>query len=281
MYTINNFKLLLSFLFLVFLVACQNSGSSNEGEGEQDDMAQFADDPEFQAKHRGPTPSSPEGIGEMIRYATPDGADAGAYALMKEGSNKFLIVIHEWWGLNDNIKSEAERYFKELGDVNVLAIDVYDGKVATDPETAGKYMQGIDMARAQAIVQGAIDQAGDDAKIATVGWCFGGGWSLRTSIMAEEKATACVIYYGMPVQTVEEIEPLQADVLGIFGAQDGWINPDVVAKFELLAKEAGKSVVTYSYNADHAFANPSNPNYVEVAAQQANELALEFIRTRL
>ncbi len=221
------------------------------------------------------------GDGEMIRFATPDGQDAGAYALMAEKSDKYLIVIHEWWGLNDNIKSEAERYYKELGDVNVMAIDIYDGKVATDVEKAGEYMQSVEQKRAEAIVQGALNKAGESAQIATIGWCFGGGWSLKASIMAGDRGAGCVMYYGMPVQSKEALQPLEADILGIFARQDGWITPEVVSDFEEMAKAAGKDIEIHQFDADHAFANPSNPNYVESAAQEANKLALNFLQSRL
>jgi len=272
---------LLLFIGLFALAAACGNAPSQEKEQESDDMAQFADDPEFQGEHPGPTEVNLAGDGEMIRFATPDGEDAGAYALMVENSNKYLIVIHEWWGLNDNIKSEAERYYKELGDVNVLAIDIYDGKVATDPETAGKYMQSVEQDRAEAIVQGALNKAGEEAEIATIGWCFGGGWSLKTSIMAGDRGTGCVMFYGMPVQSKEALQPLEADILGIFAKQDGWITPEVASNFEKLAKSAGKDIEIHQFDADHAFANPSNPNYVESAAQEANKLAVNFLKSHL
>ncbi|MEO0338025.1 MAG: dienelactone hydrolase family protein [Bacteroidota bacterium] len=244
-------------------------------------MADFADDQDFKDAHEEPRAATVEGKGETIAIPTADGTDASAYALMsKTKSNKYLLVIHEWWGLNDNIKEEAERLFGDLADVNVLALDMYDGKFATTPDDAGKLMQAVKEERAKAIIQGAIDMAGADAQFATIGWCFGGGWSLKSSILAGEQGVGCVMYYGMPVQSADEIAPLQADVLGIFAEQDGWITPEVATKFEDMAKAAGKNIEIHQYDAKHAFANPSSEAYLKDAAQDANAKALAFLKMK-
>ncbi|MCL5459668.1 dienelactone hydrolase family protein, partial [Loigolactobacillus coryniformis] len=93
-----------------------------------------------------------------------------------------------WWGLNDHIKREAENLFNDLGNVNVLALDMYDGKLATDPQTAGKYMGEFKQDRGDAIVKGALTYAGKNAKVATVGWCFGGGQSMQATLAAGKQA---------------------------------------------------------------------------------------------
>ncbi|MDX1666790.1 MAG: dienelactone hydrolase family protein, partial [Saprospiraceae bacterium] len=117
--------------------------------------------------------------------------------------------------------------------------------------------------------------------IATIGWCFGGGWSLKASIMAEDQGAACVMYYGMPVQTVEQLRPIEADILGIFAENDGHITPEVVEEFKQLAEQAGEDLELHSFEANHAFANPSSPRYKEEAARQANALALQFLKERM
>ena len=99
--------------------------------------------------------------------------------------------------------------------------------------------------------------------------------------MAGAQGAGCVIYYGMPVEDAAALAPLQADVLGIFAEEDGWITPDVVNKFEDLAKATGKQVETHQYKAAHAFANPSNPAFDAAAATEANALALSFLKERL
>ncbi len=273
-------KLILMTLAITILASC---GGNKAGEAaEEEGMAQFADEQEFKDAHDTPEGTDHVAGGEMTTFAAADGTDASAYVLMADSpSDKYLLVIHEWWGLNDHIKEEADRLFAELDNVNVMALDMYDGKVATSPDEAGKFMQAVKPERAEAIVKGAIAKAGSAAKIGTIGWCFGGGWSLKTSIMAGAQGAGCVIYYGMPVEDAAALAPLQADVLGIFAEEDGWITPDVVNKFEDLAKATGKQVETHQYKAAHAFANPSNPAFDEAAATEANALALSFLKERL
>lgn len=272
-------KRILFFAIATLLVtAC---GNKHGGE-QSDDMAQFAGDSTFKEAHDEPEDFEFQAKGQMIEYNTPDGKKASAYALMPEAeTNKYLIVIHEWWGLNDHIKQEAERLFGTLGNVHVLALDMYDGKVATTQDEAGKYMEAMSQERGKAIVQGALNYAGDNAQIGTIGWCFGGGWSLQTSIMAGDRGEACVMYYGMPVQNAKDLAPLEAPILGIFAEKDGWISPEVVKKFQDLAKATGKDLEIHSFNADHAFANPSNPNYDKEATQKARELTLNFLQKNL
>lgn len=272
-------KRILFFLSITLLItACGNK----QGNQQSDDMAQFAEDSTFKEAHDEPEDFEFQAKGEMMQYNTPDGKKASAYALMPEGeTNKYLLVIHEWWGLNDHIKREAERLYDTLDNVAVLALDMYDGKVATNQDEAGKFMQEMSEERGQSIVKGALNLAGKGAKIATIGWCFGGGWSLQASIMAGNQGEACVMYYGMPVQNAKELAPLQAPILGIFAEKDGWISPEVVKKFQDLAKATGKDLEVHQFNADHAFANPSNPNYDKEATQQARELTLKFLQEHL
>jgi carboxymethylenebutenolidase len=130
-------------------------------------------------------------------------------------------------------------------------------------------------------VNGALAYAGNKAKVATVGWCFGGGWSLKASILAGEQGAGCVIFYGMPVQKADQLVNLKAEVLGLFAEKDSWITPEVVNNFEAIMKATGKSVTTKQFDAEHAFANPSSPRYNEAAAQEANAMALKFLKEKL
>lgn len=283
------YRLLPSILFIcsLFLVSCQGSGESDSETGEAaadtSSMAEFAGDEEFQAAHETPMELDFEGRGQMIDYETPDGKNASAYALLpEEETDRYLFVIHEWWGLNEHIKAEAERLYDILdGEVAVLALDIYEGEVATNQEEASQLMESVEQARGEAIVEGAIDYAGENAQIATIGWCFGGGWSLRASIMAGEKGAGCVMYYGMPVQTQEAIQPLEADILGIFARGDDWINEEVVSNFQQLCEQTGKDLEVHWFDAKHAFANPSNPSYDQEAAEKANQLAWGFLKERI
>ncbi|MBK7870903.1 MAG: dienelactone hydrolase family protein [Saprospiraceae bacterium] len=269
--------LILLSAFLI-LAACGNK----QGGEQSGDMSEFAENSSFQAAHENPEDIVFQPKGTMIQFDTPDGKKGNAYTLTPENkTNTYLFVIQEWWGLNDHIRQEAERLFDSLGNVTVLALDMYDGKVATTQEEAGKYMQAASQVRGEAIVKGALTYVGKDAQIATIGWCFGGGWSLQASILAGDQAKACVMYYGMPVQNAKELAPLKAPVLGIFAKQDGWITPEVAKKFEDLAKATGKNVEIHQFDAAHAFANPSNPDYNEEATKGANTLALAFLKAHL
>jgi carboxymethylenebutenolidase len=221
--------------------------------------------------------------GTMIEFATEDGKMGKAYFIKAaKKSKKYLFVFHEWWGLNDYIKKEAEKYFVDLKEVNVLAIDLYDGGVATTREDAGKLMAGLNDARARAIVNGALTFAGKKAKVATLGWCMGGAWSLQTAIEGGEKVDACVMYYGFPEMNVERLKRLDSDILGIFAEKDAFINVTTVKLFEEKVAEAGKSIMVYNYVAEHAFANPSNPDFNEQAAKDAYETkVMPYLKARL
>ncbi len=247
-------------------------------------FAAFASHSDFNAAHATPRPYvhvSQEG-GKMITFKTPDGAEGRGYLLQaKEKTDNWIFVFQEWWGLNDHIKREAEKLYKDLGNVNVLALDMYDGKVTADRQEAASYMQQFKQERGNAIVKGAIAYAGPEAKIGTIGWCFGGGQSLLASLTAGNQAIACVMYYGMPVDDVETLKKLNTDVLGIFASREKYISPEVVQKFEENMKSAGKKLTVKSYDAEHAFANPSNPVYDKAATEDAYKHTLAFFRERL
>jgi carboxymethylenebutenolidase len=248
-------------------------------------FAMFASNKEFNANHSSPRKYihvSEEG-GKMIQFKCADGKDANGYVIMADKkTNNWIFVFQEWWGLNDNIKRQSEDLFKDLGNVNVIALDMYDGKLATTPEEAGKFMQEFKQERGDIIVKGALEYAGKNAKVGTIGWCFGGGQSLLASLTAGKQAAACVIYYGMPVDDVEKLKKLNSDVLNIWPTKDKWINKEMMDKFDSNMKAAGKNLTTKPYDADHAFANPSNTgNYNEAAAKDAYSNTLAFFKARL
>lgn len=239
--------------------------------------------PEFAALH--PLPRKYQVIdpkGERIQFQTPDGSTAYGYQIKsKRPSRYWILVIQEWWGMNENIIREAEGLAEELGNVNVLALDMYDGKVASTPDSAMKLVQGATKDRLENIVRGGIAHAGKEAQIFTIGWCFGGMWSLQSSLLASEQAAGCVMYYGRPENNLEKLKTLQCDVLGIFGSKDRSPSPEVVKRFEEDMRSAGKNLSLHMYEAGHGFANPSNPSYNKEATADAHSKALAFIRERL
>ena len=220
--------------------------------------------------------------GKMVTFKTEEGIDAQGYFIKsKKRSKKWLFVIQEWWGLNDNIKKEAESFAAELGDVNILALDMYDGKVANVPDSAMKLMSGAKSARLENIVKGGLAYAGNRAKIYTVGWCFGGGWSLQSTILAGKQAAGCVMYYGRPETNIDRLKTINCDVIGFFANQDKGIPPTVVDAFEKNMKEAGKTLSINRYDAGHGFANPSNPVYNKAATEDAHTKTIAFLKAHM
>lgn len=221
-------------------------------------------------------------IGKMISFKSPDGKDAYGYEIKSETpSTNYVFVFHELWGVNDYIKRESEKIFKTLGNVNVIAIDLYDRKVATSRDSAAKYMQQVKTERAEAIIKGAITYVGKNANIATIGWCFGGGWSMQASLLAGKQSKACVMYYGSPEENMEKLKSLNAPILFVWAERDKWINKEMVSKFEANMKTARKSLQIKKYDADHAFANPSNPKFNKEFADDAFMNATHFIKNNL
>ena len=239
-----------------------------------------ASTPAFASLHITPKMVDPTDlVGTMISFDAADGNKANAYFIpAKKKSNKWLIVIQEWWGLNNQIKMEADQYFKDLGDMNVIAVDMYDGKVAATPDSAMKLMRGADMNRMTAIVQGAIKHAGAKASIYSVGWCFGGMWSLQTAILAGPQAKGSVMYYGRPETNMEKLKSIQCDIIGFFGNKDQSPSPAMVNAFEQNMKDAGKNLSVNRYDAGHGFANPSNPSFNAAAKEDAYAKSIAFLK---
>ena len=247
-----------------------------------EEFSSMGSDLAFVALHEAPEPFTLklEG-GSMLTIPASDKKDARIFEVKAANpTNKYLFVFQEWWGLNDYIKLESEKLQKELGDVTVIALDLYDGKIAATPQEASQYVQSVKDKRIQTIIKAAIQHAGKDAKVATLGWCFGGGWSLQSALLLGKQAIGCVIYYGMPEKDVKKLKTLNCDVLGIFGTQDQHISPKVVAQFQKNMKAAKKNLEVHNYDAVHAFANPSNPKYDKIHADDAHAKAMAFLKTK-
>ena len=273
------------FLGLTFSASAQKMASccarptANLSASATEAFAMLAADKDFSGGHDAPLPYSYAGEGKMVEFKTPDGRTGKGFEIKSATpSNKYLFVIHEWWGLNDYIKKEAATFASEMPGVNVIAVDLYDGKVASTPEEAGKFMGEVQSERAVAILKGAQQYAGPKAQLASIGWCFGGGWSLQEALLGGKQTVGCVMYYGMPEKDVAKLKTLNTDVLGIFATQDKWINPEVVGRFKKDMAAAGKKVTIESYDADHAFANPSNPKFKQNAAAKAHNQSLVYLR---
>jgi carboxymethylenebutenolidase len=193
-----------------------------------------------------------------------------------------LVVIHEWWGLNEHIMHWTDRLAAD--GYAALAVDLYGGKVATDPDEAMKLMKAVDDKQALAILKDAVRYLGDEVhakRVGVIGWCFGGKWALETALAAPE-LDAAVVYYGHVDTDPQRLANLQAALLGIFGNKDKGIPPEQVNRFEFgLEQAGGKQYKILRYDAEHAFANPSSANYDEKSASQAWKEVRAFLKKRL
>ena len=225
--------------------------------------------------------------GEMVMYGTVDGKMIHGYLSRPAGAaargGPSIIVVHEWWGLNDNIKSVADRYAGE--GYTVLAVDLF-GKVATTPDTAMVLYQTAmkNIPAGEKNLASAISylKAQGVGKIGVVGYCFGGHWSLRTGLVGGPDVKAVVMYYGAPITDAAQLARLSAPVLGLYGGLDKGIPVDSVRAMERSMKAAGRSVSINVYaDANHAFANPSGQAYNAAAASDAWAKSLAFLKSNL
>lgn len=214
--------------------------------------------------------------GKMLHgyFATPTGAARGGPA---------LILVHEWWGLNDNIKAVADRYAGE--GYTVLAVDLF-GRVATTPDTAMVLYQAAmkDVAGGEKNLAAGIAylKAQGVGKIGSVGFCFGGHWSLRTGLVGGADIKAVTIYYGAPITDPAQLQRLKAPVLGLFGGLDKGIPVDSVRAMERVMKSEGRNVSINVYpDANHGFSNPSGQAYNAAAAADAWTKSLAFFQANL
>jgi len=200
--------------------------------------------------------------GKPVSYKSGDETVQGVlYTPAGKGPFPALIVIHEWWGLNDWVKDQASK-FADQG-YEALAIDLYRGKVATTPDMAHEIMRGVPEDRAKRDLHAAFEFLASQSnvkknRIGTVGWCMGGGYSLDVAL-DEPTLAADVINYGHLATDIDALKKINAPILGSFGAQDHGITPDDVHKFEQSLKGLGKKVDIKIYSdAGHAFENPNN-----------------------
>ncbi len=196
-----------------------------------------------------------------------------------------LIVIHEWWGLNDGVRAMADRIAAQ-GYV-VLAVDLFGREAVIDPAAARELMLGVveNPEFANENIRQAYQFLADTAqapRIGSLGWCFGGGWSLNTALLFPDELDASVIYYGQVTDNEERLAPLNVPILGLFAARDRGITVESVEGFEQALENLDKNYEIEIYaDAAHAFANPSGNNYNAKVAEQAWNRTIEFLDMHL
>ncbi len=223
---------------------------------------------------------------KQVSYKSGEEAvQAMVYTPTGKGPFPAVIVIHEWWGVNDWVKEQASKLADE--GYLALAIDLYRGKVATTAEDAHELMRGVPEDRARRDLRAAFDYLKSQKnvkplRIGSIGWCVGGGYSLDVAL-EEPRLAADVIHYGHLATDPQNLRKINAPVLGIFGAQDKGIPPEDVKKFAESMKRLGKKVEIKIYpGAGHAFENPNNTaGYRPADAADAWSRTLKFLASTL
>lgn len=226
---------------------------------------------------------------ETVEMKTGSGRTVKAsLALPAKTPASAVMLIHEWWGLNDQIKSVAAELAK-IGHV-ALAVDLYGGKSADKPEGAKALMGQVKPEEAQETLAGWVGwlkaHKAAGGKVGTVGWCFGGGWSLNASLLTPVDAT--VIYYGSVGEKygglgrgVDDLKKLKGPVLGHYATEDKWINKEMVDGFDARMKAAGQPNTSHWYEAQHGFANPTTSRHDAEDAKLAWERTTSFFKKNL
>jgi carboxymethylenebutenolidase len=192
-----------------------------------------------------------------------------------------IIAIHEWWGLNDNIRAAARRLAGE--GYTVLAVDLYGGNTATAADSARSLMTLVMQTPepAAANLKAAnkyLRSVRHAPRVGTVGWCFGGGWSIRDALLDAAHVDAAVAYYGPPDLDRTQLVALRAPFLGLYGGADDGISVVEVREFQAALDSLGKTATFKIYEgAKHAFANPSGPAYDAAAADDAWQRTTAFL----
>ncbi|MBA3827573.1 MAG: dienelactone hydrolase family protein [Taibaiella sp.] len=277
-------KKIITLITLLVITTALTASAQNCCVKKGQDMRALALNPAFKASHLPPLPFKFDSDkGSMISFECLDSKKGNAYYVPSdEPTTKVLVIFHEWWGLNDYIKREAVRWQALLGNVDVYAVDLYDGQVTDDPDVAAKLAGGLDPKRGDAIVKGVLSKVGKDKLVGTVGWCFGGSWSFTAAMFATNQASGCVMYYGVPEKDPKRVAKLKTDVLFIWGSQDKFIKKYDIDELGKQVKATGHTFDLHVYDgAVHAFANPSNPNYNSLYATQAQNIAVKFLKEKL
>jgi carboxymethylenebutenolidase len=219
---------------------------------------------------------------QTVTNKTPSGRSvSAALAMPDQKPAAAVMLVHEWWGLNDQIKSVASEIAKQgyLG----LAVDLYGGQSASTPEEADKLMKAVVPAEASETMSSWVDwllkNPDCNGKVASIGWCFGGGMALQAAL--DRPLDAAVVYYGNVARSADELKALKGPVLGQFANEDQWINPQMVDGFEAAMKQAGKKLEDYRYDANHAFANPTGDHYDAEDARLAWDRTVAFLKANL
>lgn len=228
---------------------------------------------------------SAELSGKMIAFSRPDGGQVNGYLSRavsgKESPKGAIVILQEWWGLNDQIKSVADRY--AANGYTALAPDLYDGRVTQDPDEANHMMTGLDWAGAvDQDIRGAVRflKSENIGKVAVSGFCMGGALTIIAGVTVEE-CDAAICYYGIPPKDVADPAQMKVPFLGHFATRDDWCTPEAVRQLRNDMKALSTPVEIHSYEGEHAFFNEHSAAYQENAAALSWERSLSFLKNVL
>jgi len=279
----------------LFLTACEKQASvDNEAEN-----AAARENVEAMSREHADDSTQPSPAAEIApaqavisesRMPYAEVGDQNVYGYFSAPSDVFeplpaLIVIHEWWGLNDNVRAMADRLAGE--GYMVLAVDLYGGRTASTPAEARALMLEVveDPELARENIRGAykfLTTATGAPRVGSLGWCFGGGWALTAAQLFPDELAASVVYYGQVTSDEEKLRPVNVPILGLFAAEDAGIKVESVEAFRGALERLRKEHEIHVYpGVGHAFANPTGTNYNAEAAADAWARTIDFLGRHL
>lgn len=219
-------------------------------------------------------------MGSMIDFTRPDGGRTRGYLAMAGQGRPGVVVIQEWWGLNDQICGVADRFAR--AGYNALAPDLYKGRVTATADVANHLMTGLDFADAtnQDLRGAAQHLKAQSSKLAVMGYCMGGALTIAAAVHAPEFA-AGVCFYGIPAKDFTDPAKIRVPLQGHFANQDDWCTPAAVDDLETALSATAIAHEIYRYDAAHAFANERSAAYDVACANLAWERMAEFLRAKI
>jgi carboxymethylenebutenolidase len=217
-------------------------------------------------------------MGQMIEFARPDGGTTKGYLALAGEGRPAVVVIQEWWGLNDQICGVADRFAR--AGWNALAPDLYKGRLTTTPDEANHLMEGLNFPDAtHQDLRGATRHLkGGSGKVAVMGFCMGGALTVAGAVHIPE-ADAAVCFYGIPPKDFADPAKIRIPFQGHFANRDDWCTPAAVNALETAMKGAGAHPEIYRYDAAHAFFNERSAAYDVNCANQAWERMSAFLKS--
>ena len=218
---------------------------------------------------------------ETLSFSTSNGETRAFVATPDAKSEKDVIVIQAWWGLNEHIKDITNRYADE--GFTAIAPDLYRGRLATNPQEAGEMMQALQIEDGLDTIKNAIDSAREKYGIShfgITGFCMGGTYALRAACELEGISAAAPFYGDIPAEDI--LKKLTVPTIFVSATKDGWINTEKVAQLEDITERYELPVTSVKYEADHAFFNNTRPEvYDATAANDAWALVIGFFNDNL